>query len=100
MALTTHTVVKAAWRRDRAAAGPPRGYAGSVDIEPGILARGPWRPEQVRCRWRDEEYRPEPARIDAADAEIAALTDRGSPAHDGLAARLAGGRAEGGALIL
>ena len=71
-----------------------------MDIEPGILARGPWRPEQVTCRWLREEFRAEPARLDAADAEIAALTDRGSPSHDGLAARLAAWREDGRGLAL
>ena len=33
---------------------------------------------------------PPPARAEAADAAIAALRDRGSPSHDGLAARLVG----------
>jgi 8-oxo-dGTP diphosphatase len=71
-----------------------------VQIQPGILARGPWRPEQVACRWLRDEFRAEPARLDAADAEIAALTDRGSPSHDGLAARLAAWREDDGGLAL
>jgi ADP-ribose pyrophosphatase YjhB (NUDIX family) len=61
-----------------------------VSYPPGILARGPWKADQVASRWREEEYEPPAARSDAADEAIAALEDRGSPAHDGLAARLAG----------
>jgi 8-oxo-dGTP diphosphatase len=61
-----------------------------VSYPPGILARGPWNTDQVASRWREEEYEPPSARSEAADAAIAALGDRGSPTHDGLAARLAG----------
>jgi 8-oxo-dGTP diphosphatase len=61
-----------------------------VSYPPGILARGPWNAEQVACRWREDCYEPPPAREEAADEAIAALEDRGSPSHDGLAARLAG----------
>ena len=71
-----------------------------MSYPPGILARGPWKTEQVASRWRDEEFEPPPARAEAADEAIAALEDRGSPAHDGLAARLAGFEAEEGRLEL
>jgi 8-oxo-dGTP diphosphatase len=56
---------------------------------PGLLARGPWRPDQVAARWRDEEYVPREEAAAAADAAIAELRERGSPSHDGLSARLA-----------
>jgi 8-oxo-dGTP pyrophosphatase MutT (NUDIX family) len=55
-----------------------------------LLARGPWSPEQVTARWREEPFEPEAADTAAADAALAALRERGSPSHDGLAARLAG----------
>jgi 8-oxo-dGTP diphosphatase len=71
-----------------------------VSYPPGILARGPWKTDQVASRWREEEYEPPPARTEAADEAIAALEDRGSPAHDGLAARLAGFEAVDGRLQL
>jgi ADP-ribose pyrophosphatase YjhB (NUDIX family) len=61
-----------------------------VTSEPGILARGPWPPGQVAARWREDPFAAAPDSDAAADAAIAALADRGSPAHDGLAARLAG----------
>jgi 8-oxo-dGTP diphosphatase len=54
----------------------------------GILARGPWERGQVAVQWRDDSFEPAPEQIAAADRAIAALEDRGSPAHDGLAARL------------
>jgi 8-oxo-dGTP diphosphatase len=57
-------------------------------LTPGILARGPWQTDQVATRWRDDAFEPDPARAAQADAAIAELQDRGSPAHDGLAARL------------
>ena len=59
-------------------------------VEPGLLARGPWAPSQVECRWRAEAYEPNADATAAADAAVAALRERGSPSHDGLAARLAG----------
>jgi 8-oxo-dGTP diphosphatase len=61
-----------------------------VPYPPGMLARGPWPAERVASRWRDDAYEPAPEQASAADRAIAALQDRGSPAHDGLAARLAG----------
>jgi 8-oxo-dGTP diphosphatase len=61
-----------------------------VSLAPGILARGPWQAGQVNVSWRDDAYEPSPERAAAADRAIAALEGRGSPSHDGLAARLAG----------
>jgi ADP-ribose pyrophosphatase YjhB (NUDIX family) len=55
---------------------------------PALLARGPWGVDQVQARWSDEHYAAPPATEAAADQAIAALRDRGSPSHDGLAARL------------
>jgi 8-oxo-dGTP diphosphatase len=59
-------------------------------LQPGILARGPWQADQVASRWREDCFEPG-SELDArADAAIAELQGRGSPSHDGLAARLAG----------
>ena len=66
----------------------------------GLLARGPWEPDQVAVRWRDDEFQPRAAASAAADAAIADLRERGSPSHDGLGGRLAGYRAEPGRLEL
>ncbi|HYM55132.1 MAG TPA: NUDIX hydrolase [Solirubrobacteraceae bacterium] len=55
---------------------------------PEILARGPWALERVRTNWREDAYEPSPAQTEAADAAIRDLQDRGSPSHDGVAARL------------
>ena len=44
----------------------------------------------MECRWRAEAYEPNADATAAADAAVAALRERGSPSHDGLAARLAG----------
>lgn len=55
---------------------------------PEILARGPWELERVSTRWRAEHFDPSPEHTAAADAKIAGLRERGSPSHDGLAARL------------
>lgn len=55
---------------------------------PELLATGPWSLDQVRARWREEHFEPTREQAAAADAAITALRDRGSPSHDGLAARL------------
>ena len=60
-----------------------------MSLSPGILARGPWPADQVAARWRDDRFEPPPENAAAADEAIAELEGRGSPAHDGLAARLA-----------
>jgi 8-oxo-dGTP pyrophosphatase MutT (NUDIX family) len=53
-----------------------------------ILARGPWPLERVRTCWLREQFEPPQAYTEAADAAIKDLRDRGSPSHDGMAARL------------
>jgi 8-oxo-dGTP pyrophosphatase MutT (NUDIX family) len=55
---------------------------------PEILARGPWPLERVTARWRSEEFEPSATHTEAADAAIKSLRERGSPSHDGVAARL------------
>jgi 8-oxo-dGTP diphosphatase len=42
----------------------------------------------VAVHWRDDSFEPRPGQSAAADRAIAELEGRGSPAHDGLAARL------------
>jgi 8-oxo-dGTP diphosphatase len=56
---------------------------------PALLARGPWELDQVEATWSDEHYAPPADKLAAADEAVTALRDRGSPSHDGLAARLA-----------
>ncbi len=68
--------------------------------QPALLARGPWPLDRVECVWRDEHFEPEPQRSSAADEAIAALRDRGSPSHDGTAARLVSYAEEDGRLRL
>jgi 8-oxo-dGTP diphosphatase len=69
-------------------------------LTPGILARGPWRTDQVATRWREDPYEPGPELAAAADAAIAELQDRGSPSHDGWAARLTAFDSGGGGLAI
>jgi 8-oxo-dGTP diphosphatase len=71
-----------------------------VSFPPGILARGPWQTDQVATRWRQDCFDPGSERSAQADAAIAALQGRGSPSHDGLAARLSGFDTAGGALTV
>ncbi len=42
----------------------------------------------MAVQWREDSFEPHPDQSAAADRAIAELEDRGSPAHDGLAARL------------
>jgi 8-oxo-dGTP diphosphatase len=67
---------------------------------PGILARGPWDPGRVQARWRPDEFEPPPAATEAADVALDLLRARGSPSHDGLAARMANFHAAPGGLSL
>jgi 8-oxo-dGTP pyrophosphatase MutT (NUDIX family) len=55
---------------------------------PEVLARGPWEIEHVRAHWHEHAFEPPAAYSAAADAAIRALQERGSPSHDGVAARL------------
>jgi len=71
-----------------------------VALTHDMLARGPWSPDQVTCAWRDDTFVPDPADTAAADAALAALRERGSPSHDGLAARLASFEQRDGGLQL
>ena len=66
----------------------------------GILARGPWRSDQVETRWLNEAFEPPAEVLEEADAAVDGLRERGSPAHDGMATRLAGWREEEGRLLL
>ena len=61
---------------------------------PEILARGPWALEQVTARWREQPFEPSHEHTEAADAAIRELQERGSPSHDGVAARLVDYRAD------
>ena len=67
---------------------------------PEILARGPWEREHVAATWSDEHFEPSPAHTEAADAAIRSLQDRGSPSHDGIAARLVDYRADGDTIAI
>ncbi|MGI8715774.1 MAG: NUDIX hydrolase [Solirubrobacteraceae bacterium] len=69
-------------------------------LQPGILARGPWRAEDIEVTWRSEPYAPSADVVDEADRALARLRDRGSPSHDGLAARLRGHEVVDGRLRL
>jgi 8-oxo-dGTP diphosphatase len=68
--------------------------------QPEILARGPWALERVRTCWLQDQFVPSAAHTAAADEAIRGLQDRGSPSHDGLAARLVGFRQDGDGLAI
>jgi 8-oxo-dGTP diphosphatase len=68
-------------------------FAGVPDAPPAnhtpeILARGPWALEQITAHWREQPFEPSQEQAQAADAAIRELQERGSPSHDGVAARL------------
>lgn len=67
---------------------------------PELLARGPWAVDDVVARWRADHFAAPPEAVAAADEQIAALRDRGSPSHDGLGARLVAHAARDGRLEL
>ena len=68
-------------------------------IEPAaLLARGPWEPGEVDVRWHQAAYEPSQQVSEAADARVAELSERGSPAHDGMAARMRDHEARDGGL--
>jgi ADP-ribose pyrophosphatase YjhB (NUDIX family) len=71
-----------------------------VALPSGVLARGPWPVEAVSASWSADAWQPPAVDTQAADDALAALRDRGSPAHDGLAARLDGFRHDDGRLHL
>src|SRR5947209_19668250 len=71
-----------------------------VTEPPVVLARGPWAIEQVSAHWREEEFEPAPEHTVAADAAIEGLQRRGSPSHDGVAARLVDYRVQGECLAI
>jgi 8-oxo-dGTP pyrophosphatase MutT (NUDIX family) len=54
----------------------------------------------VQVHWRDDRFEPTAASSAAADAAIERLRERGSPSHDGLAARLVDFRDTDGGLEL
>jgi ADP-ribose pyrophosphatase YjhB (NUDIX family) len=63
-------------------------YLVQVGVSAGVLARGPWDPAQVDVAWRSDPFDPPGAASDAADVALDTLRRRGSPSHDGFAARL------------
>jgi 8-oxo-dGTP pyrophosphatase MutT (NUDIX family) len=71
-----------------------------MNIETGVLARGPWRLENVEAQWRDDGFEPDAERTAAADEAIQALRERNSPAHDGVAARLVRYEQRAGGLLI
>jgi 8-oxo-dGTP pyrophosphatase MutT (NUDIX family) len=67
---------------------------------PQVLARGPWPLERVFAHWREQLFEPPQAHVEAADAAIVALQERGSPSHDGMAGRLVEYRERDGGIEL
>lgn len=67
---------------------------------PGLLAVGPWEPSQVHVSWSSQPFEPAPSATAAADLALAELRRRGSPSHDGLAARMAAFATQGDGLTI
>lgn len=58
-----------------------------MDLTAALLAHGHWTAEQVTVDWLDEPFQATAEQTRRADEKIAALAERGSPSHDGIAAR-------------
>jgi 8-oxo-dGTP diphosphatase len=71
-----------------------------MTLAPGILARGPWAPDDVVTSWSERPFAPTEMVTERADRALDELRDRGSPSHDGFAARLRGFEVAGGRLHL
>jgi 8-oxo-dGTP diphosphatase len=71
-----------------------------VAVSADILARGPWDPDQLLVSWRSDVFEPDRSATQAADLALGELRARGSPSHDGVAARLADFRVGDGRLSL
>jgi ADP-ribose pyrophosphatase YjhB (NUDIX family) len=56
--------------------------------------------ERLQVVWRTEPFEPKPREIKAADLALGELRERGSPSHDGFAARLVGFESLGSGLSL
>ena len=67
---------------------------------PALLARGPWDPEEIVVSWRSEPFQPDPSSTEHADQLLDGLRERGSPYHDGQAARLVSYEVANGTLKL
>jgi len=67
---------------------------------PEILARGPWPLENIRANWQAEPFEASREHVVAADAAIRELQERGSPSHDGVAARLVGYHEDNQGLVI
>jgi 8-oxo-dGTP diphosphatase len=61
-----------------------------INQTPELLARGPWAMDSIAARWREDAFEPSAEQSRAADEAIRELKERGSPSHDGVAARLVG----------
>lgn len=66
----------------------------------GVLARGPWLAGEIDVHWSERPFALPDAVSEEADRALAKLRGRGSPSHDGLAARLVGFQADDGRLAL
>ncbi|HTW12797.1 MAG TPA: NUDIX domain-containing protein, partial [Solirubrobacteraceae bacterium] len=71
-----------------------------MPLKPELLARGPWNPSQVEIRWRPDPFEADAGKEAEADLVLNGLRERGSPSHDGLAARLVSYEATDGVLRL
>jgi 8-oxo-dGTP diphosphatase len=71
-----------------------------VAVSPEVLARGPWDASQLEVAWRSDPFEADELVSAQADTVLQELAARGSPSHDGLAARLVSYEADDGRLKL
>ena len=78
----------------------PRYGLARVSAPTGILARGPWEPDQVDVRWQADAFEPAPGATEAADARSTRCAGAARPATTGWPRRLVDFRADGSGLTL
>ncbi len=61
-----------------------------MPVDAQVLARGPWEPGAIQVAWRPDPFQPDAGATLAADRMLQQLRERGSPSHDGFAARMVG----------
>jgi 8-oxo-dGTP diphosphatase len=71
-----------------------------VEQDSELLARGPWDASAITVNWRPDAFEPDAASAAAADRVLEELRDRGSPAYDGMSARLVSFEQSGSGLAL
>ena len=71
-----------------------------MPVDAQVLARGPWEAAAIQVAWRADAFQPGADATLEADRVLEQLQRRGSPSHDGLAARMVGFERTADGLVL